>query len=109
LVEMSLGNSPPIKAEQRSWEVLAVAAGLLAKWGSSKRYRQRFFPQDINPAQLAHLAEPLEKDARRIRRFARLLLSRVVRNRGSREGIALAVKSAVAGYRLAMKRKRGRF
>lgn len=85
--------------KRRSWDILAVASGLMTQWCLSRESRRRFSPQPIDVSHVESLPLALEGDARRLRFFASIYRSVLVQNRLSRLILATAVRYAVSARR----------
>ena len=104
LVGMAAGEEGERLTERRVWDVLAVCTGLIFKWLGSKEYRARFFPAPPSGVETGPDTGP--RDARRIRRWARLYHGRLVQNPLTRALVGLLVKSAAGLYGRALSRER---
>lgn len=105
LVNMAAGKRYRYKTRQRCWELLAIATSLVLKWASSSNNRGRFYPKPINMSSVQSLAEPVESDAKRIKRIASFYRSPVVQNLVSRALIGYLTKASIAIYRVQLRRK----
>jgi len=101
LVQIAVGETPVHKNEERSWDILAVVTNLVLKWVVSPK---RFSPKPVE------IEKPLPQagrgDAARIRLFGRLYHSVLVQNPVTRNLIAFAVKTLIAGYRIYLERRK---
>lgn len=105
MVQMAVGEKYPVKTRQRSWEILAVATNLLLKWAISSENRKRFFPKPINVSELEALPLPSGNDVRRVKWIAFFYNSILMQNPVSRILLSIFTKTAIAAYRVGLRRK----
>jgi Fe-S oxidoreductase len=105
IVQMAEGEKYFNKTRQRSWEILAVATNLLLKWATSPENRKRFFPKPINVSEFQALPEPSRNDVRRVKWIAFFYNSVLMQNPFSKAFISLLTKTAIAAYRVGLRRR----
>ena len=105
IVQMAMGQPLASRNRRRAWDILAIATHLMFKWAASKENRRRFHPKPIDPSMLESLPHPPPADARRIRIIAGFYREPLVQNALSRALIGIATKSAIAVYRLRLRRE----
>ena len=103
MVQLAAGEPLISRTPQRCWDILAVATNIVLKWTFSGKNRKRFFPKQIDLSIVQNLPRPLDRDANRLKRIARLYRSPVVQNHVSRVLIASATKAAIAAYRVRLR------
>jgi len=100
LAQLSSGETPVHKHEQRAWDILAVTTNLVLKWPFSPK---RFFPRPVD------IEGPLPKatrgDTLRIKLIGLLFQSMAVQNRFSRALIASGLKALINRYRIYLETK----
>jgi len=105
IVQIASGEQYDDKTQRRSWEILAVATNLMLKWAVSSRNRKRFFPKPIDVSRVEALPKVPRGDARTVKLIASFFNSPLVQNPISRFLIGAFVRTAIAAYRLQLRRK----
>jgi len=105
IVQIASGEPYDSKTRRRSWEILAVATNLILKWAVSSKNRKRFFPKPIDVSKVEALPEASGGDARRVKLIASFFNSPLVQNPLSKSLLGAFVRTAIAAYRLQLRRK----
>ena len=104
MVQLATGEPCISKTPQRCWDILAVATNIVLKRTFSRKHGKRFLPKRIGPGVIQSLPRPPERDASRLKAIARIYRSPVVQNLVSRVLIASATKTAIAAYRVKLRK-----
>jgi hypothetical protein len=104
MVQLAAGEPLISRTPQRCWDILAIATNIVLKWSFSGKNRKRFFPRQIDLSAIQSLPRPPQSDANRLKTIARLYKSPVVQNPVPRVLIASATKTAIAMYRVKLRR-----
>ena len=100
LAQLSSGEVPAHKHEQRAWDILAVTTNLVLKWPFSPK---RFFPRPVDIDK--PLPQASKGDTLRIKLIARLYHGMAIQNRFSRSLLASGVKALIKRYRTYLETK----
>jgi len=105
IVQIASGEQYEYKTQRRSWEILAAATNLMLKWAVSSRNRKRFFPKPIDVSRVETLPEAPGGDVRTVKLIASFYNSPLVQNPISKSLLGVLVRTAIAAYRLQLRRK----
>ena len=100
LAQLSSGETPVHRHEQRAWDILAVVTNLILKWPFSPK---RFFPGPVDIE--GPLPQATRGDTVRIKLIGRLFHSMAVQSRLSRELISYCVKALINRYGIYLETK----